>query len=107
MKAKIVFLTSSIERVEELRRKHSLMDTHVSGTDDGKVVVSAYPMHFHTRFALAEESDVVVVPSPSDPQPIGDACEHFAHVNARSHHTGREVGLALHEKHGPAFHPET
>ena len=107
MRAKIIFTAPSIERLTELVEKHALTDCVAADSGDGHVVVRAYPRHDHTRFALSGEEGVVVLPTGHDPAPIGDLHRHLAHVDARPHHNGRDVGLLLHARHGAAYHPDT
>ena len=106
MRQKIVFLVDSHERLTALIEAHVLGECVASSLGDGRILARAYPRHDHTRFALADEEGVVVLPTGHDPEPIGDLHRHLAHIDAQPHHTGRDVGLALHLKHGPAFHPD-
>ena len=75
---------------------------------DGRSVAIVYPRHHEARFLLAQEPGVTVLPGAHDPGPIGETVARaLAHVNAKPTETMREVGLRLHEVHGPAFHPDT
>jgi hypothetical protein len=107
VKAKIVFIVASREHLAELAERHCFEGGVIaSAMDDGRLACVAYPRHFHTRFALADEAGVVVVPAPHDPEPIGDLHEHLTHIEAQPGHTSRQVHLRLHGKHGAAFHPD-
>jgi hypothetical protein len=103
---KIVLIVPTLARLREIVEAHSLTGCAASGMADGRVLVRVYPRHDHTRFALAEEPGVVVLPAAHDPEPIGDLHRHLGHIDAKPHHTMRHVALKLHEKHGPAFHPD-
>jgi hypothetical protein len=106
--AKVVFIAKSAEHVNEMIDKHAIDGGHwISQMDDGRLLVVGYPRHHATRFALAEEKGIVVIPGPHAPEPIGDLHKHLEHVGAQPHHTSRQVHLLLHDKHGPAFHSDT
>jgi hypothetical protein len=108
MIAKIVFIASSYDIVSSVIEKHSIDGGYwLTAIDDGRLIVVAYPRHHSTRFSLADEEGVIVMPGPHDPNPIGDLHEHLLHIDARPHHTPREVHLRLHEQHGAAWHPDT
>jgi hypothetical protein len=104
---KLIFIVDSHELLAELAEKHAFEGGYwTSIADDGKVVVVGYPRHHHTRFALAEEDGVIVLPNGHDPAPIGDTHKHLAHIEAMPHHTGRDVGHMLAARHGAPFHPD-
>jgi hypothetical protein len=104
---KLIFITDSHERLAALAEKHQFEGGYWASTaDDGRIVVAAYPRHHHTRFALIEEDGVIVLPAGHDSTPIGDAHKHLAHVDAKPHHTGRDVGEMLAARHGCQFHPD-
>ena len=108
MVAKVVFIAKSHEMVSDLIDKYAIDRGYwLSALDDGRVIVVAYPRHHFTRFALADEDGVTVLPGPHDPGPIGDVHKHLTHIEAKPHHTSREVHLKLHDKHGHQWHPDT
>ena len=105
--AKVVFIAPSFERLIEIVEKHSLDEYIVSGIGDGRLIVASFPQHHHTRFALAEEEGVVVIPGAHAPEPVGDLHKHLAHIDAKPHHTARDTLLRLHAKHGSdLLHPD-
>ena len=107
MNPKVVFIAKSADHLATLVETHAFDGgMQSSGLADGRVVVVAHPRHAHTRFALADETGVVVLPGPHAPEPIGDLHQHLAHIEAQPEQTPRQVYLLLHERHGPAFHPD-
>jgi hypothetical protein len=107
MTQKVVFIVKSHEHLDELADKHPFDGGYwTSIMPDGRIIVAAYPRHHHTRFSLADEDGVVVLPTAHDPAPIGDAHKHLEHIDARPQHTGRDIGVMLAAKHGFQFHPD-
>ena len=106
MNQKIIFAASSLDRLKEVCESHHFEECFVSLPGDGTAIACVYPRHAHTRFALSDEDGIVVLPTGHDPAAIGDLHRHLAHIGAQPHHTGRDIGLMLHAKHGPQFHPD-
>jgi hypothetical protein len=105
---KIIFIVKSHERLAELAEQHTFDGAYwTSITNDGKVVAVVYPRHHHTRFVLAKEDGVIVLPTGHDPEPIGETHKHLGHIDAKPHHTGRDVGVMLSDSHGAPFHPDS
>ena len=108
MIAKIVIIVPTYERLIELSEKHSFDGgIWASGMEDGRIIAACYPKHHSTRFDLDRETDVIVLPSAHDPDPVGDVHQHLAHVGAKPHESMRAIMNRLHKKHGPAFHADT
>jgi hypothetical protein len=104
---KIIFIANTAAHVSEMIDKHSIDGGYwLSPIDDGRILVAAYPRHHSTRFALAEEEGIVVMPGSHDPEPIGDIHKHLDHIGAQPYHTARHVHLRLAERHGDVFHPD-
>jgi hypothetical protein len=107
MIAKIVFIADSYDVVSSAIEKHSIDGGYwLTVIDDGRLIIAAYPRHHATRFALAEEEGIIVIPGAHDPEPIGDLHKHLGHIGAQPHHTSRHVHLRLAERHGDVFHPD-
>jgi hypothetical protein len=108
MNAKLILLVESSATYRELCKRHVFERRVTSAGWDstGRVIVAVYPRHAHTRFALADEPGVVVLPGFHDPAPIGALAMHLAHVEAKPEETMRAVALRLHVAHGPDFHPD-
>ena len=105
--SKVIFTVESVDRLKELQDTHRLTECITAIASDGTVAVCAYPRHHHTRFALADEEGVTVLPAAGDPAPIGEVHRSLASIDAQPEQTARDVLLSLYEKHGAAFHPDT
>lgn len=81
---------------------------HASLIGDGRMMVIVEPHNYNARFALADDAGITVLRSHNDSSPIGTTgAAHLTHVNAKPNETMRDIALRLHEKYGPAFHPDT
>jgi len=105
---KIVFIAASYERVSHIIDKYQIDGGYwISSIDAERVIVVAYPRHHATRFMIADEDGITVLPSRHDTEPIGDLHQHLSHVDAKPHHTSREIHHRLHAAHGPEWSPDT
>ena len=106
--AKLIFIVDSIEALSVSIDRHRFDGGIIaSELDDGRCIVVATARHHHTRFVLAEETGVVVLPGHHDPEPIGELHKHLAHIDAKPSEPMRKIAVRLAARHGPHLHPES